>query len=313
MHACLKGDINDAQLSAFLVLMRMKGEQVEELKAAATSMLQFAKIIDLGDDLIDIVGTGGDGKNTFNISTASSIVAGAAGAKVAKQGNYSVSSSSGCADVLNEAGIGLHLSEKQLQRCLDNTNVCFLLAAHFHPALQQVKSLRQQLGLRSFFNILGPLLNPARVKKQVVGVYPAKWQKPVAEVLAYLGSQRAMVIASQDGLDEVSIAAPTHILELRNNQFHSWILDPRDYHCFHDSLEGILISSSSESLAIIESVFAGKPGPARDSVILNSALALYCAEEVPNLSAGIQAAQQAIDCGKAQACFHQLKEFTKEE
>lgn len=181
MRACMNGELTDAQLAAFLVLMRRKGETVEELTAAAQVMMEFAHCIDLGGDLIDIVGTGGDGKNTFNISTISSFVAAAAGARVAKHGGRSVSGRSGSADLLLQAGFELHLTDEQLTQCMQQCGISFLFAPHFHQAMQYARNVRQQLGIRTLFNILGPLVNPARVKKQVMGVFAQHWLEPLAK------------------------------------------------------------------------------------------------------------------------------------
>ena len=311
MRACMNGELSDVQIAVFLALMRMKGETVEELSAAATVMMDLAHCVDLGDDIIDIVGTGGDGKNTFNISTISSVVAASAGARVAKHGNRSVSSNSGSADLLIQAGFELHLSDLQLQECMEKNNICFLLAPHFHQALFQASRARQQLGIRSFFNLLGPLINPARVKKQVVGVFEKRWQHPLAQVLANLGSERAFVISSRDGMDEASIADITDVVEYHNGQYSTWSIDPRDYECYHKNLDHITVTSPAESLCIIETVLDGQPGPARDIVLLNSALALYCANIAEDFNSAMLLAKAAIDSGNAKQHFVQLREFTR--
>jgi anthranilate phosphoribosyltransferase len=309
MTACMNGELSDVQIAVFLALMRMKGETVEELSAAATVMIDLAHCVDLGDDIIDIVGTGGDGKNTFNISTVSSIVAASAGARVAKHGNRSVSSKSGSADLLIQAGFELHLSDLQLQECMKKNNLCFLLAPHFHQALFQASSARQQLGIRSFFNLLGPLINPAKVKKQVVGVFEQRWQYPLAQVLANLGSERAFVICSRDGMDEVSICDITDVIEYHHGHYSSWSIDPRDYDCYHQNLDTIVVTSPAESLKIIESVLDGQPGPARDIVLLNTALALYCAKVASDFKSAMLLSKAAIDSGKAKNHFMQLRDF----
>lgn len=311
IHQCMSGEFNDLQLATFLALMRMKGESVEELTAAAHVMQQFAHKLDLGDDLIDIVGTGGDGRNTFNVSTACSFVIAATGIRVAKHGNRSVSSRSGSADLLEAAGFTLSLSDEQAKQCITQCSLVFLFAPHYHPAMQHARVARQQLGIRTLFNLLGPLINPARVKKQVVGVFASAWQKPLAQVLANLGSERALVISSDDGLDEISIAAPTHVVEYQRGELCEWTIDPHEYGMVHHSLEGITVDSPADSLAIINSVFAGTPGPARDMVLLNSAAAIYCATEQLSFSAAIEKATQAIDSGEALRCFNQLHQLTQ--
>ncbi|CDZ78694.1 Anthranilate phosphoribosyltransferase [Legionella massiliensis] len=310
MLACMSGELTDAQIAAFLVLMRMKGETVEELTSAASVMLKLAHCIDLGEELIDIVGTGGDGKNTFNISTVSSFVAAAAGAKVAKHGGRSVSSRSGSADLLMHAGFELNLTDEQLNQCMQSCGLSFLFAPHFHQAMQHAKNARQQLGIRTLFNFLGPLVNPARVKKQVVGVFANNWQEPLAKVLANLGSKRAFVVNSRDGMDEVSISAITDVVEYHEGLYKQWSIDPKDYNCFHASLDAIVVDSPAQSLAIAQEVLDGKSGPARDIVLLNTALALFCAELTATFGDAVEKARLAIDSGEALNRFNQLKELT---
>lgn len=311
MLACVQNKLSESQITVFLALMRMKGETIDELTTAAKVLLQFARPIDLGPDLIDIVGTGGDNKNTFNVSTISSIVVASAGVRVAKHGSYSVSSRSGSSNLLEHAGVKLQLNNEQLQHCLEKVGLCFLLGPHFHPALQHVRGARAQLGIRSFFNILGPLINPARPKKQLVGVFDAKLLTPVAKILANLGSERAFVCHSRDGLDEFSIAAITDVVELNHGQYHSWWLNPQDYGFYHDNLDSILVNSPEESLKLMRSVLAGEKGAARDMILLNSAAAIYLANHTDNMATAINYAEQAIDSGKAQQHFELLIEITR--
>ena len=311
IKSCMSGDLNEVQIASFLALMRMKGETVDELTAAAKAMQQFAHPIHLGEGLIDIVGTGGDGKNTFNVSTVSSFVAAAAGLKVAKHGNRASSSRSGSADLLSHAGFVLNLTDQALQSCIQQCNITFLFAPHFHQALQQARSARQQLGIRTLFNLLGPLLNPAQVQKQVVGVYAKHWLKPIAEVLANLGSERALVVHSQDGMDEISIAAPTDVVEYQAGEFKEWTINPEDYGCFHKNLDAIVVETPAQSLTIAESVFSGISGPARDIVLLNSAAALYCSDTKTNFSDALTKAALAIDSGLAGQRFFQLRDLTQ--
>lgn len=311
MHACMTGLLSDVQIAAFLALMRSKGERVDELCAAAEVMQEFAHPIDLGSGLIDIVGTGGDKKNTFNVSTASCFVLAAAGILVAKHGGRSVSSRSGSADLLEEAGFTLHLSNQNMQRCIQECNLAFLFAPHYHPALQHARLARQQLGIRSLFNLLGPLINPARVKKQVVGVFSTAWLKPLATVLAHLGSEHVLVLSAEDGLDEVSIAAPTQVVEYRDGVYKEWNIHPEDYGLKHTCLDEITVNSPSQSLSLIQSVLAGKAGAARDIVLLNAAAAIYCAEDSCSFEQALDKAKAAIDEGKAAECFHKLKLLTQ--
>lgn len=311
IHACMSGQYNDLQIATFLALMRTKGETAGELTAAAKVMQELAHMIELGDNLIDIVGTGGDGKNTFNVSTACSFVVAAAGVSVAKHGNRSVSSRSGSADLLERAGFVLNLSDQHMKTCMHECNLAFLFAPSYHPAMQHARTARQQLGIRTLFNLLGPLINPARVKRQVVGVFSTGWQKPLATVLANLGSERALVISSQDGMDEISIAAPTQVVEYHQGGFHEWSIIPADYDIHHGSLDDIIVDSPSQSLAIIQSVFSGAKGAARDMVLLNSAAAIYCAKEELSFTQAIEQAKEALDSGRAAQCFQQLCQLTQ--
>lgn len=311
MQACMQGELTDVQIAAFLALMRMKGETIEELSAAAKVMLELAHTIDLGDDLIDIVGTGGDGKNTFNVSTVSSIVVAAAGVRVAKHGNRSVSGRSGSADLLEQAGFKLQLSDGSFQECIKRFGLCFLFAPHFHPAMRQVQNARRELGLRSFFNLLGPLMNPARVKRQVVGVFDKRWQMPLAEVLASLGSERALVLCSQDGMDEISIAAPTDIVEYHQGKFTKWTLNPARYNCAHSTIDDIVVKSPAESLRMIHAVLQAEKGAARDIVLLNSAATIYCAGKTSDFDQALNLAENVIDSGAGLTLFNQLRDFTQ--
>lgn len=310
IHQCMNGEFNDTQIASFLALMRMKGETASELSTAAEVMQQLAQPIDLGDNLVDIVGTGGDGKNTFNVSTASSFIVAAAGYKVAKHGNRSVSSRSGSADLLEQASFKLDLSDEQMKTCIKQYNLAFLFAPHYHPAMQKVRTARQHLGIRTLFNLLGPLINPAQVKYQVVGVFSSQWLQPLAQVLAHLGSKRALVISSFDGLDEISIAAPTQVLEYRNNSYHSWVIKPEEYNLSHSSLDELIVESPQESLALIKSLLKGQKGPARDIAVLNSAAAIYCITEY-SFEESIEQAQKAIDSGKAFNVFNQLAQLNQ--
>ena len=308
---CMTGAWSEVQIASFLALMRMKGETVEELTAAALMMHHYAHTIDLGPDLIDIVGTGGDGKNTFNVSTVSSFVAASAGVKVAKHGNRATSSRSGSADLLISAGFKLNLSDEDFRECMRQCNIAFLFAPHFHQAMQHARSARKQLGIRTLFNLLGPLINPAKVKKQVVGVFSSQWLLPTAQVLANLGSEHALVVHAQDGLDEISISAKTDVVEYTGDEFKNWVIDPKDYDCFHPHLNEIVVDSPEQSLYIAESVFAGDKGPARDIILLNTAAALYCSGYYTSFDTAIEKAIHAIDSGLAGQRFLQLRDLSQ--
>ena len=308
---CVTGQLLDSEIAAFLALMRMKGETVEELTAAALMLKHHAKIIELGEDIIDIVGTGGDGANTFNISTVTSFVVASTGVKVAKHGNHSVSSRSGSADLLIKAGFNLDLTDEQIKASIEQFNMVFLFAPRFHHAMRHAKNARQALKIRTLFNLLGPLLNPASVKHQVIGVAEKKWQRPVAHILKNLGSHRALVIHSRDGLDEASIVAPTDVVELHNGVFKEWSIDPKSFGYQTNTLNDIVVSSPEESLKIAQAVLNGQKGPARNIVLLNAGLALYCAGRCDNVADGIQVCAEAMDSGHSLHCFEQLASFTK--
>jgi anthranilate phosphoribosyltransferase len=312
IHACMKGELNDTQIAVFLALMRMKGETTSELTAAAQVMKEHAHSLQLGEELIDIVGTGGDGRNTFNVSTASSFVVAATGIQVAKHGNRSVSSRSGSADLLEQAGFALNMDDSGIQQCIRQCGLAFLFAPHYHPAMQHARNARQQLGIRTLFNLLGPLVNPAGVKRQVVGVFAKHWLKPIATVLANLGSERALVVHSQDGLDEISIAASTDVVEYHKGKFKAWTIDPKQYGLNHQSLDAIVVDSPLQSLELIQSVFSGIEGPARDMLIINSAAAIYCAKDDLRFTEAIELATLAIDSGKTKDLFHELCHLTQQ-
>jgi anthranilate phosphoribosyltransferase len=307
MLACMNGELTDVDIAAFLVLIRAKGETVLELTTAAEIMLEKAHSIDLGLDLIDIVGTGGDGQNLFNISTAASFVAAGAGARIAKHGNRSVSSRSGSADLLLAAGMRLEVSDDCLKCALDETNLTFLFAPHFHQAMQHARPARQALGIRTLFNLLGPIVNPARPSRHVIGVFASAWQRPIAEVLAHLHSQHALVVHSRDGLDEISIAEPTDVIEYHNGKYQSWVIDPTDFDMHYASLDGLQVTHPEASLALIESVLNGTIGARRDIVILNAAAVIYCAEIETTYALAVEKARESIDSGRALQCFNHLK------
>jgi anthranilate phosphoribosyltransferase len=311
LHACIAGQFNDLQIATFLALMRAKGETREELAAAAQILHSLAHPIALGSNLIDIVGTGGDLKNTFNISTTASFVVAACKIPVAKHGSRSISSRSGSADVLEHAGFKLQLTDKQLQTCIKECNLAFLFAPHFHPALKQVRQAREQLGIRTFFNLLGPLINPAFVKRQVVGVFSVQWLEPLAHVLSQLGSQRSLVLSSEDGLDEISIAAPTQVLEYNRGQLNQWVIRPEAYGLKHNSLDSLLVDSPAQSLQVMQSVLKGKAGAAYDIVLMNCAAAVYCAHDHLTFDSALEQVKRVMDDGQAYECFDKLRLLTQ--
>lgn len=312
MQMIMQGQLTDIQLSGFLVGMRGKGETVTELVAACNVLRELVTpvIIDV-PHLIDIVGTGGDQSNTFNISTTSSFVAAAAGAYVAKHGNRSVSSTCGSADVLEAAGVNLNLTPQQIADCIKKIGVGFMFAPQHHKAMQHVRSVRKELGIRTFFNLLGPLTNPANVKQQLLGVFAKEWLTPLAHVLQQLGSTHALVVHSEDGLDEISIAAETSIAELKNNQIKNYTISPEQFGLARSSIKSLKVTNPEESFKLMKTVFDNKPGAARDIVLLNAGAAIYVAGLTDSLADGITKAQEVLANGKTLAKFQTYLKFTQ--
>jgi anthranilate phosphoribosyltransferase len=300
MRLIMTGQATPAQIGGFLIGMRMKGETVAELSAAAQVMRELAARVDVGGPhLVDIVGTGGDGSSTFNISTASTFVVAAAGGRVAKHGNRAVSSKSGSADLLEAAGVRLDLQPGQVRKCIDEVGVGFMFAPMHHSAMKHAIGPRKEMGVRTLFNLLGPLTNPAGAPHQVLGVFSKDWVEPLAEVLKQLGSRHALVVHSQDGMDEISIAAPTDVAELKDGAIRCYEISPEAFGFTRGDLAAIKVADAQESLAIIRDVLAGKPGPARDIVVLNAGAAIYAADLVDTLAAGVKRAAEVIDSGAA--------------
>ncbi len=300
MNQIMTGNATPAQIGGFLIGLQMKGETVTEIAAAAEVMRSLATPVHInGEHVVDTCGTGGDGASTFNVSTASAFVAAAAGCQVAKHGNRSISSSSGSADVLEAAGVNLELTPEQVKHCIETVGVGFMFAQKHHGAMKHAIGPRREMGVRTIFNLLGPLTNPAQAAHQVLGVFDKKWVKPMAEVLQKLGSQHVLVVHAEDGLDEISIGAETHIAELKNGMVTTYTIKPEDFGMQQHSIESLTVSNAQDSLALIKEVFEGKPGPARDIVVLNAGAAIYVADISPSLEEGIHLAAQVIDSGAA--------------
>jgi len=309
MRAIMTGQATPAQIGGFLVGLRMKGESVDEIAAAAAVMRELATPVDVsGPHLVDTCGTGGDGASTFNISTASAIVTAAAGGRVAKHGNRSVSSSSGSADVLEAAGVKLDIGPQQVAACIDRVGVGFLFAPQHHSAMKHAIGPRKEMRVRTLFNLLGPLTNPAGAPNQVLGVFSPDWVEPLARVLKRLGSEHVLVVHAEDGLDEISIAAATRVAELKAGVISSYSIVPEDFGMRRASLDGIAVQNAAESLAMIHAVFDNKPGPARDIVCLNAGAAVYVAGLATTLKQGVECAADTIAAGKARATFAGLIE-----
>ncbi|MGB5539714.1 MAG: anthranilate phosphoribosyltransferase [Gammaproteobacteria bacterium] len=311
MRQIMTGQATPAQIGGFLVGLRMKGETVEEIAAAARVMRELATRVNVsGPHLVDTCGTGGDGASTFNISTASAIVTAAAGARVAKHGNRSVSSSSGSADVLETAGVRLDLDPEQVAACIDRVGVGFLFAPQHHSAMKHAIGPRREMRVRTLFNLLGPLTNPAGAPNQVLGVFSPLWVEPLARVLKQLGSEHVLVVHADDGLDEISISGPTRIAELKDGVITVYTVSPADFGMQHADLATIAVSDAQASLAMINDVFAGVPGPARDIVALNAGAAIYAAGLAATLAEGVVLAGMTIASGKAQQTFQALIEVS---
>ncbi len=312
MRMIMSGEATSAQIAGFLIALRNKGESVDEIAEAAMIMRDFATDFPItGEHLIDTCGTGGDGLSTFNISTASAFVVAAAGGVVVKHGNRSVSSSSGSADVLEAAGVNLELSPDQVKQCVDQTGIGFLFAPVFHGAMKHAAGPRCEMGVRTLFNLLGPLSNPALAPNQVLGVFSEDWVDPMIQVLQKLGSRHALVVHAEDGLDEISIATPTHVAELKDGWFQNFILTPEQFGLMRAPIDEIQVDGVQASLLIIIDVFAGKKGPARDIVALNAGAAIYTAGLTNTLEAGVQKAIQILDDGSARLKLNELVKLSR--
>ncbi len=300
MRTIMTGGATDAQIGGFLIALRCKGETVDEIAAAATVMRELAgKVSVHGEHIIDTCGTGGDGANTFNISTTCAFVVAAAGGQVAKHGNRSVSSSSGSADVLEAAGVNLDLSAEQVGQCVDEIGVGFLFAPKHHGAMKYAIGPRKEMGVRTLFNLLGPLSNPAGAPNQLIGVFAEEWLEPLAQVLKKLGSEHVLVVNAEDGLDEISIAAPTHIAELKNGEVKRYTITPEQFGLPTQSLAELAVDGADSSLAMVKAVLHNQSGPARDIVALNAGAAIYAANLSDTLAAGVIKAGELLASGAA--------------
>lgn len=312
MRLIMTGQATPAQIGGFLVGLRMKGETVEEIAAAAEVMRELATRVGVsGPYLVDTCGTGGDGVHTFNISTAAAFVVAAAGGKVAKHGNRSVSSRSGSADVLEAAGVSLELSPEQVAQCVNEVGVGFLFAPKFHAAMKHAIGPRREMGVRTIFNLLGPLTNPAGAPNQVIGVFAHEWVEPLARVLERLGSEHVLVVHAEDGLDEISIGAPTRVAELKGGRVTTYTVEPEQFGIARTSVAALAVDSVSASLSLIESALANEPGPARDIVALNAGAAVYVAGLARDLREGVDKALAAIESGAARDKLNALVGLSK--
>jgi len=313
MRSIMSGEASAAQIAGFMVALRMKGETVDEIAAAAQVMRDLSSkvLIDV-DTLVDTCGTGGDGSSTFNVSTASALVAASAGVKIAKHGNRSVSSKCGSADVLEALGVKLDLTPEQMSACVQQVGIGFMFAPMYHGSMKHAIAPRKELGVRTIFNLLGPLTNPAGAKRQVLGVFSDEWLEPIAEVLRALSSQHVLVVHAQDGLDEFSITGPTNVCELRDGDITRYQVIPEDMGLERASLDLIKVSDVQESVAMIRALLAGEAGAAADIVALNAGAAIYVAGISTDLSAGVALAKQKLLGGEAATTLQQLVSFSQQ-
>ena len=299
MNEIMSGEATPAQFGAFVTALRLKGETVDEIAGMALVMREHSLHVEVHGALVDTCGTGGDGSGTFNISTAAAFVAAGAGAKVAKHGNRAMSGSSGSADVLEALGAQIDLNPVSVARCINETGFGFMFAQGFHPSMRFAAGPRREIGIRTVFNILGPLTNPAGAGAQVIGVADASMASKMAQALSRLGSRRALVVHGNDGLDEISVAAPTHVWELNDGAVNEYNISPADFDMSTASLDDIQASDAATSANTLRNVLNGKAGAVRDIVLLNAAAALLAGDIVETLQEGVDVAAQSIDSGNA--------------
>lgn len=310
MTEIMEGKATDAQIGAFLTALRIKGETVEEIASAARIMRDKAFKIKAPENVVDTCGTGGDMSGTFNISTTTAIVVAACGIPVAKHGNRSVSSQSGSADVLEALGVNIELSPEKVEKCLSETNFGFLFAPLFHPAMKFAIGPRREIGMRTIFNILGPLTNPASAKRQILGVFADRLTEPLAEVLGSLGAVDAMVVHGEDGLDEITICDGTRVSRFRDRKVESFFISPEDFGFKRADLIDLIGGGKKENADITVSILNGETGPRRDIVLMNSAAAIVVSGLASDFAAAKEFAAEAIDSKKALKKLEEIKKVT---
>jgi anthranilate phosphoribosyltransferase len=315
MREIMTGQCTDAQIGAFLMGLRMKSETIDEIVGAAQIMRELAAPVSINaSHLVDTCGTGGDGMNIFNVSTAAAFVVAAAGGQVAKHGNRAVSGKSGSADLLETAGVYLNLAPEQVARCVESVGVGFMFAPAHHGAMKYAIGPRREMGLRTIFNMLGPMTNPAGVKHQVLGVFSKALCRPLAEVLQRLGSEHVLVVHAQDGLDEISLAAPTFVAELKDGVISEYVIQPEDFGIKSQSLIGLTVEDAAESLELIRDALTKRKTEqgqkAADMIALNAGAAIYAADLAATLKEGVQRAHDALHTGLAWEKLQELVSFT---
>ena len=312
MRIVMQGDATPAQIGAFLTALHIKGETVDELTAAAIVMREFAAAVSVrSDKVVDTVGTGGDAAGLFNVSTACALVAAAAGITVAKHGNRAATGKSGSADVLEAAGVDIGLTAAQVGETIDHVGIGFMFAPTHHGATRHAVGPRREIGIRTIFNLLGPLTNPAAARWQLVGVYEQRWLRPLAEVFGNLGSIHTLVVSSFDGLDEISIADSTPVCEFYKGELTEFVISPEDYGIERQELSSIKVESASESLALICGALSGEKGPAYDMVALNAGATLYAADVAISVGDGVDRARAVLDAGDAVSKLEEFASYTQ--
>ena len=313
MRRIMGGEMSPVMMAALLTGLRVKKETIGEITAAAQVMREFSTKVDVADrrHLVDIVGTGGDGSHTFNISTCSMFVAAAAGARVSKHGNRSVSSKSGSADVLEALGVPMTLTPQAIARCIADTGIGFMFAPNHHPAMKNVAPVRRELGVRTIFNILGPLTNPADAPNILMGVFHPDLVGIQVRALQRLGAEHAVVVYGRDGMDEVSLGAATMVGEFKDGAIREYEIHPEDFGLTMASGRSLKVENAEQSKALLMAVLNNEPGPARDIVVLNAGVALYAANVAPTMADGVALAREALASGKALARLHQFVERSK--
>ena len=309
MEEMMDGTATQAQMGGFLTALRMKGETVEEITACASVMREKGVKINPVRKVMDIVGTGGDEVGTFNISTTAAFIAAAAGVPVAKHGNRSVSSRSGAADVLENLGVNIKITPEQCEKVLEKTNICFMFAQVYHSSMKYAAPVRKEIGVRTVFNILGPLSNPAGATMQLMGVYDSKLVEPLAQVLSNLGVTRGFVVCGSDGLDEVTLTGPTHVCEIREGKFHSYDITPEQAGLKRCELKDLIGGTPEDNARITKEILSGtEKGPKKDVAVFNAACAIYLGIDGITLTDAVKKAQDMIDTGAAE---RKLKDFVE--
>lgn len=312
MQEILSGSVDTADIAAFLTSLGDKGETVEELTAAVNVMLKYVDpIIVDKPNILDTCGTGGDKLGTFNISTITALVASGAGVTVAKHGNRSVSSKCGSADILEALGVNINMDKEKIKRCLEEIGIAFLFAPNLHPAMRFVMPARKQIARKTMFNILGPLINPARATNQLIGVYSKEWTKPLAQVLHNLGSKHILVVHGADGLDEVTTTDKTSVAEVVSGSLKEFEVTPEQFGFKRARINDLLGGSIKENVLIAHNILAGESGPCRDVVLFNAGCAIYAADKAKTIEEGIKLAQKSIDSGAAAKKLELLKEYSQ--